>query len=143
MSATLMQLGGVLFTIAPLNQHSRSRDTQGDFVEKQVIGARMPLEYVGKGIELVTVCGRVFPQAFGGLGELAALQSMLDGGQAQMVMLGTGPLSGGSDSWYVVDHISERSSQLDGSGIGKIIEFEVVLRRDVAPGADGYAGSMF
>lgn len=134
----LMMLGSVQFTVAPFNTHENDRDAATDYVEKPVIGRRPPLEYVGEGVETRTIRGKIFPQAFGGLDGLQALDGARQSGTAQYLMRGDGVPLG----WFVIEKVTEKSSKLDGSGVGRIVEFEATLKRDDAPSASGYVTSV-
>ncbi len=134
----LMMVGGVQFMIAPLNIHGHQRESATDYVEKPIVGARQPLEYVGEGQDTVSLFGRLFPKRFGGLTGLIALQAARVSGFPQFVIRGDGiPLG-----WFVIDHIAERQTYLDVDGVGQVIEFDIILRRDTIPGAAGYFSSI-
>jgi phage protein U len=96
--STLYQLGAIQFQVAPVNISEVSRETGSDFAAKDVMGAPRPREFVGEADERLTFAGTLFPQMFGGLSGIDALQSIARAGQPQMLMRGDGSVFG----WYVI-----------------------------------------
>ena len=121
--STLYQLGAIQFQVAPVNISEVSRETGSDFAAKDVMGAPRPREYVGEADERLTFAGTLFPQKFGGLSGIDALQSLARGGQPQMLMRGDGSVFG----WYVIEKVTDKHSYLDVAGVGRMIEFEIEL----------------
>ena len=136
--SVLMMLGPVKFEVAPFNVHAVSHDHESAFAEKPVLGAMPLVEWVGEGPETWSLQGRLFPQRFGGLGDLRLLQEARVAGQPQYMMRGDGALMG----WVVIERVSERSSYLDRGGVGKVIEFDLSLRRATPPAAGLYFSIM-
>ena len=130
----LMMLGPVRFEIVPFNATGYDHAHEAAFVEKPVLGAPMPLEYVGEGAETWGLRAKLFPDRFGGLSALDRLEQARRAGQPQYMMRGDGALMG----WVVIEKVSERSSWLGPGGVGKIIEIDIALRRTTAPGAAAY-----
>jgi len=130
----LMMLGPVRFEIVPFNATGYDHAHEAAFVEKPVLGAPMPLEYVGEGAETWGLRAKLFPDRFGGLSALDRLEQARRAGQPQYMMRGDGALMG----WVVIEKVSERSSWLGPGGVGKIIEIDIALRRTTAPGAASY-----
>jgi phage protein U len=129
----LAQLGSVQFEVAPFNFHETDHDAGGDYVAHGVVGAMPPLEFVGEASESWSVRGRLFPEKFGGLGSIAAVHAMRRSGQAQYFMRGDGTPMG----WVVIDRVNEKSSYIGAQGVGRVIEFEVSLKRSSPPDAAG------
>lgn len=134
----LCMIGPVRFEIAPMNVHDIGHSHEAAWVEKPVLGARPPVEYVGEGSETWTLRGRIFPQRFGGLGNLKLLHLARASGQPHYMMRGDGALMG----WVVIEGVNEKSSYLDAGGVGKMIEFDISVRRCPAPGAASYFSIM-
>jgi len=120
---TLYQLGAIQFQVTPINISEVSRETGSDFAAKDVMGAPRPREYVGEADERLTFAGTLFPQKFGGLSGIDALQSLARGGQPQMLMRGDGSVFG----WHVIEKVTDKHSYLDVAGVGRMIEFEIEL----------------
>jgi phage protein U len=127
----LYQLGAVQFDVAPLNTDSIDRSAATDFVPKDVIGRRPPLEAVGEGEETIRLSGRIFPKTLGGLGDMEALDLQRVAGFPLPLMRGDGMPMG----FFVIETLTQRSSRLDGDGVGRIVDFDLVLKRAEPPGA--------
>lgn len=121
----LYALGAVAFEVWPLNTDAVERRADTQFVPKPVLGRRPPLEFVGEGAETIRMSGRLFPQKLGGLAELELLDEQRRAGKAMPLMRGDGKPFG----WFVIESLIERSSYLDQRGVGKVIEFDISLRR--------------
>ena len=124
----LMMIGPVQFKVAPVNVTEYSRTHTASHVSKPVMGARPPMEWTGEGDENWTVRAILFPQKFGGENALTILSLMRK--------------SGGLMGWVVIDAVSERSSYLDGNGVGKVVEVDIALRMSSAPLADAFFSTL-
>lgn len=130
----LMMIGPVRFEVAPLNATGVGHAHAADFAEKPVVGTRPPMEFVGAGAESWTIEAKLFPHRFGGLGDLERLAEVRASGLPQYMMRGDGALMG----WVVVTEISEKSSFLDGSGLGRVIAVTITVQRCQGPSAGAY-----
>lgn len=130
----LMTIGPVRFEVAPLNPHKITHAHGAHFAEKAILGTRPGLEWVGESGESWTVTARLHPEKFGGLGDLEKLRQARAAGLPQYMMRGDGTLMG----WVVIDNVTEKSSHLDGAGVGRVIEVDIVLRRSGGPSAGRY-----
>ena len=129
----LCQIGAAQFQVVPLNTHEIDHEAGADYAAHAVLGRMPPLEFVGEGAESWTIRGRLFPQKFGGLPELETLHSMRRSGHAQFFMRGDGVPMG----WVVIERIAEKSSYLASNGVGRVIEFDMVVKRAEGPSPDG------
>ena len=125
----LYQLGSIAIKVAPFNVSEVSRDGATDHVAKPVIGVEEPLEHVGEGANTWVLSGQLFPRKLGGLDELEALHQMRASGKPQYLMRGDGKPFG----WVVIERISDKSSYLDGRGVGQVISVTINLRRSSKP----------
>lgn len=135
----LMQLGAVQFAVAPFNADSTDQTTGSHFAAHPVIGAMPPQEFTGEATEEYEIRGKLFPQRFGGLDGLEAMQAMSRSGDSYFLMRGDGRPMG----WYVVKSLRVHSSYLDGGGVGRVIEFSIRLDAAQSPSADGIFWSLF
>ncbi|MCA1776035.1 MAG: phage tail tape measure protein [Loktanella sp.] len=87
------------------------------------------LEWVGEGAETWTVKGKIFPFKFGGLDDLERLRQARKSGLPQYMMRGDGSLMG----WVAILSVKEASTYLSATGIGKVIEVDISVRRSDAP----------
>jgi uncharacterized protein len=134
----LMSLGPIRFEIYPFNATEYDHGHESGFVEKPVLGARPPLEWVGEGPESWSIKARIFPHRFGGLGDLRKLYQARAAGRPLYLMRGDGAQMG----WVVIEKVAERSSYLDPQGIGRVIDVDIAVRRAAKP-SNGSFFSLF
>jgi phage protein U len=125
----LMTLGPIRFEVYPFNATEYDHGHETSFVEKPVLGARPPLEWVGEGAESWSIKARIFPHRFGGLGDLKKLYQARVAGRPLYLMRGDGSQMG----WVVIERVSERASYLDAEGIGRVIDVDIAVRRAGKP----------
>jgi hypothetical protein len=125
----LMTLGPIRFEVYPFNATEYDHGHESSFVEKPVLGARPPLEWVGEGAESWSIRAIIFPHRFGGLGDLKKLYQARAAGRPLYLMRGDGAQMG----WVVIERVSERSSYLDAEGIGRVIDVDIAVRRAAKP----------
>lgn len=130
----LMLIGPVLFKVQPFNLTDAAHSYGASHVEKPVMGGRQPFEFTGEDTESWSFRAVLFPQKFGGESALTLLKLMSRSGLPQYMLRGDGSLMG----WMVVTAVTERSSYLDASGVGRVIEVDISLNRSEAPSARGY-----
>lgn len=134
----LMAIGPVQFQIAPLNATRVGHKHAASFADKAVIGSRPLLEFVGEGHEEWKIAGTIYPHKFGGLGDLELLRQARASGQPQYMMRGDGRMMG----WVVITEVTETSSYLSRTGVGKVVEIEVSVRRSERPSGGDFFGLM-
>lgn len=130
----LYLVGSLTIQVAPFNVHEVTESGATDYAAKPVVGIEPPLEYVGEGSNEMSLQGRLFPAALGGLSELELLRQMRVSGKPQYVMRGDGTPLG----WFAITSCSTRSAYLDGRGVGKQIEVSISLRRAQTPTAQSF-----
>ena len=130
----LGQLGAVTFEIAPVNVTEISRQTEGGFVEKPILGRRPPLEFVGAGPQTMSLTVKLFPEHLGGLGSIDDIAAMQASGAPQYFMRGDGVPYG----WFVVERFGEKNTYLGPNGVGRVIDVDLQLKRADAPSASDY-----
>lgn len=129
----LAQLGPLQFTVHPFNMNENDHDAGASFAAHEILGRMPSLEFVGEAAETWSVRGKLFPHRLGGLDEMAALHAMRRSGTAHFFMRGDGVPMG----WVVIETVREKSSYLDAAGVGRVIEFEISLKRADGPSASG------
>ena len=134
----LYQLGEVVFEVAPFNVDSIEKSSSTDSAWKPVFGAPERAEYVGEGAETMTLHGRLFPQALGGLDVMRLLHEQRVRAGAQFLMRGDGVPMG----WFLIEKVAERSTYLDSQGVGRMIEFDIELRRTWRPTPEEYYAAL-
>lgn len=130
----LMMLGPVQFEVVPFNTSTYGHGHEAGFAEKPVLGARPPLEFVGEGPESWTIKAKLYPEKFGGLGQLETLYQARASGQPQYLMRGDGAVMG----WVVILNVQERSTYLDPKGVGKVIDVDITVKRCGSPSAGSF-----
>lgn len=130
----LMMIGPVQFEILPLNTDAYTHGHEAGFAEKPVLGARPVLEYVGEGAESWTISARLYPEKFGGMGQLQLLFQARASGRPQYMMRGDGSLMG----WVNIISVNERSSYLGRDGVGKVINVDITVKRAGSPSAGSF-----
>lgn len=133
MVPVLFQLGGMQFSVMPVNIAEVERETGSDYAAKDVVGSARPREFTGIADEKIKLKGVLFPHKFGGGSGLAALQIMAQAGEPQMLIRGDGGVFG----WYVIERVTDTHTFIDLAGVGRMIEFEIELVRTPLRGSIG------
>jgi phage protein U len=135
----LASIGPVVFEVAPLSILSIDEAEVEDFARKELVGTALGYEHMGSGEETVTISARLFPERFGGLSSLAALDSMRRSGVAQMMVRGDGAVQG----WVLLTRLDKRSSYLDPDGVGRLIDVDITLTRTSPPSAQAALNQLY
>lgn len=136
----LYQIGSVQITHSGLNAHEVSRQAGSDFAEKDVIGMLKPAEAVGEGDDVLKITCKVFMQnAIGASTAMDQLDQMRLAQQPVICVRGDGYNYG----WRRITNIEEKHRKLDLSGVGKVIEFEVTLKKHAKPDAGSIVQQLF
>lgn len=133
----LAMLGALQFELEPFNMTSHDHKTAADYASKPVVGRRPLLEFVGEGAETFTLSCKLFPERFGGLGDLSNLHEMRQSGEPQFFMRGDGVPMG----FFAVTEVTEKSTYLNPTGVGRVIEVDVSIERTDPPGLDSLFSS--
>lgn len=134
----LMMIGPVRFKVLPFNMTENTHTYGADHVEKPVVGARPPLEFVGPSSEAWTIKAVLWPGQYGGGSALTLLNLMVKSGTPQYMMRGDGGLLG----WVVVLSVTEKSTHLARTGVGQKIEVDIIVQRTSAPGIGGFIAAI-
>lgn len=130
----LMMLGPIQFEVVPFNTDGYGHGHEAGFAEKPVLGTRPVLEFVGEGPESWAIKAKLYPEKFGGMGQLEMLYQARASGRPQYLMRGDGALMG----WVVILSVSERASYLGGNGVGKVIDVDITVKRCGPPNAGSF-----
>lgn len=126
----LYQIGSVQITAGGLNAHEVGREAAADFAEKDVIGALRPAEPVGEGADVLKLTCKVFtlnqPSALAAIDTLDQMRLA----QAPVICVRG---DGYNYGWRLITQLSEKHHKLDISGVGKIIEYEITLKKTPRP----------
>jgi len=121
----MMALGGYRFATRTGGYSDIDRTTEWRWPEQEVIGAPPALQYVGPGLDLMTIRGVIFPHFRGGLGQVDAMRAQAGRGEPLILVDGTGRYYG---EW-VVCAIQESRTAFMSDGAPRRIEFTVELKK--------------
>lgn len=136
----IMQLGPVVFEVAPVGIDETDHRYASSFAVHPVLGSMPPLEKTGVGPEGWRIRGTLMPEFCrrngidDGLSDLAALQMMCQAGTPLFLMRGDGTPMG----WVVIKDVAERSRALNKSGVGRQIHLDIDVVRTNAPSFDDF-----
>lgn len=121
----LMALGLFVFGMRTLPYQQLQRQVTWRHPTNSRVGARPSAQFVGRGDEVITLSGVLYPEITGGRISLAALEAMADEGLAWPLIEGTGWVYG----LYVVEELSTTSTAFFPDGAARKIEFSIKLKR--------------
>ncbi len=130
----LYALGPVVFSIAPLNTDKVQRTGETKHAEHHVLGGAPLYEFMGEGKRTIKLKGAVFPDNFGGLDQLGALEQMRRLGAPQHLLRGDGTPMG----WVVIEDVNEDHEHLNPQGVGRVISYTIDMKVAGAPGAGAF-----
>lgn len=121
----LMALGLFVFGMRTLPYQQLQRQVSWRHPTNSRVGARPSAQFVGRGDEIITLSGVLYPQITGGRISLAALEAMADEGLAWPLIEGTGWVYG----LFVVEELATTSTAFFPDGAARKIEFTIKLKR--------------
>jgi phage protein U len=122
---TMMILGEYAFGLNTAAFQELNRDTQWRWGSQDVFDALPALQFTGWGEDTITLPGVIFPEYWGGTGQLDELRALGDTGEPQILIDGRGNVLG---EW-VITSVSERQSIFGPAGAARRQEFTVSLKR--------------
>lgn len=125
MADVMMTLGGYRFGLDTAAFQEMNRTTEWNWPKQDVFESRPVLQFTGWGEDTITLPGVIFPEYWGGTGQLDALRALGDAGQPQTLIDGRGNVLG---EW-VITNVTERQSVFAQRGVGRRQEFTVTLKR--------------
>ena len=128
---TLLSIGPVNFEVEPLSLMAIDDTARTAFARKDVVGGDIAYEHTGGGETRRQIRARVFPEKFGGLNSLEALDEIRRSGVAQMMVRGDGKVL----DYWLIEEVSQASSYIDAEGIGRMIEVDITLVKAGQPDA--------
>lgn len=133
----LMALGLFVFGMQTAPYQQLQRQVTWRHPANGRVGARPARQFAGRGDELITLSGVLYPEITGGKISLAALEAMADEGMAWPLVEGTGWVYG----LFVIEELSTTSSEFHPDGSAQKIEFSIKLARtDDEPSLLGIVG---
>ncbi len=123
MADVLMTLGGFTFSVDTAAYDRLVRSNAWRWPAQDRIGRRPALQYVGAGVETIEIEGRIHPHYKGGLGQLAALRALGDGGKPLLLTDGRGLVWGK----FAMHLLEERQSHIADKGAPLQQDFRLSL----------------
>lgn len=133
----MMALGLFVFGLHTVPYQQLQRQLTWRHPSNSRVGARATRQFIGRGDEIITLSGVLYPEITGGKISLAALEAMADTGKAWLLIEGPGLIYG----LYVIEEQATTHSEFFPDGAPRKIEFTLKLARtDDAPSLMGTVG---
>lgn len=124
--SALMSLGLFVFMRQALPYQESSRELAWNHPTNNVVGKLPRTQFTGKSSETLTISGTLMPEITGGKMSLLALELMAEKGRAYPLIDGATFMIKG---WFVIESISEKSTDFFGDGTARRIDFSMTLKR--------------
>lgn len=121
----MMILGQYAFGLNTAAFQELNRNTEWKWPAQDVFGSRPVLQFTGYGRDTLTLAGVIFPEYWGGTGQLDQLRALADQAQAQTLIDGRGHIIGE----FVVVRVQERQTTFAQQGAARRQEFTIELER--------------
>lgn len=125
MSTVMLQLGGFQFSIDTAAYQSLTRSTEYRWARQPRIGVNDALQFTGLGAETIELDGVIYPEAFGGFGQLDRMRSTAGLGVPLPLVSGTGRVLG----LWVVEGVTEGQEIFATQGKPRRQKFNIRLAR--------------
>ena len=125
MAESMMILGRYAFGLNTAAFQELNRNTEWRWPSQDVFESRPALQFTGKGEDTITLPGIIFPEYWGGTGQLNTLRALGDEGRPLTLIDGRGNVLGR----WVITGVSERQSVFAAAGVPLRQEFTVSLKR--------------
>lgn len=122
----LMTLGFFVFMRQTVPYQETSKEMSWNHPTNSVVGRLPRTQFTGKASETLTISGTLMPEITGGRFSLLALELMAEKGKAYPLIDGATFMVQG---WYVIESISQQSSEFFGDGAPRRIDFTMTLKR--------------
>lgn len=121
----MMVHGLFVFGISSAAYQDLKRQTQWRHASQSRVGARSARQFVGIGIDSISLSGILLPEFTGGQPHLDELRRLADEGKGWTLIEGTGENYG----TYVIESLGEGKSRFFRDGAATSIEFDLQLSR--------------
>lgn len=118
-------LGRYVFGLNTAAFQELNRNTSWRWGSQDVFEALQALQFTGWGEDTITLQGVIFPEYWGGTGQLDALRELGNTGQPQTLIDGRGRVLG----QWVITEVQERQSTFAQRGVARRQEFTITLKR--------------
>lgn len=135
----MMVYGLFVFGLKTVPYQLLQRKTTWRHPSNSRVGVAPGYQYVGRGDDIITLTGVLFPSITGGQQSLNRLRAMADQGGAWPLIDGTGDMYG----LYILKEITEDKSVFFADGAARKIEFQLSLENvDDSDAGVGDAGTL-
>lgn len=121
----MMSLGLFVFGLDTAAYQEFQRQTSWKHPNTSRVGARDAYQFTGPGEDTITLTGWIAPELTGDPNSIDTLRRMGDTGKAWVLVEGTGRIFG----TFFIDNINESRKHINKLGLGKRIDFTIVLKR--------------
>jgi phage protein U len=121
----MLILGTYAFGIDTAAFQELNRTTEWRWPSQDVFESRPLLQFTGSGKDTITLPGVIFPEYWGGTGQLDQLRDLADMGEPQTLIDGRGNILGD----FVITSVQERQSVFAQAGVARRQEFTITLER--------------
>jgi phage protein U len=133
MSEIMMKLGPYSFGLQTAAYQEFQRSTAYTWAAQARFGKFNTLQATGPGDDGLTLSGVVFPEHFGGTGQLDAMRALAELQQPQALIDGRGTMLG----QWVIESIDETGSIFAARGVARRQDFSIKLKRAPEEGGLG------
>lgn len=133
MSEIMMKLGSYSFGLQTAAYQEFQRSTAYTWAAQARFGKLNMLQATGPGDDGLTLSGVVFPEHFGGTGQLDSLRALAGLQQPQALIDGRGNMLG----QWVIESIDETGSIFAARGVARKQDFSIKLKRAADDGGQG------
>lgn len=134
MNEIMMQLGSFQFGLSTAAYQEFERSTAYTWAAQQRFGKDDALQSTGPGADTITLPGVIYPEHFGGTGQLDEMRALAGLADLQTLIDGRGRMLGD----WAIESVEERGSIFAAAGVARKQEFTLKLRR--GPDDDGARG---
>ena len=121
----MLALGMFVFSLSTLAYQELQRQTEWRHPSNSRVGAAPARQFVGRGDDIITLPGIIFPELAGTTLSLDALRLMANTGKAWPMIKGSGRIYG----LWVIESLSETKTVFFRDGTPRRIEFTLTLKR--------------
>ena len=121
----MLALGMFVFSLSTLAYQELQRQTEWRHPSNSRVGAAPARQFVGRGDDIITLPGIIFPELAGTTLSLDALRLMANTGKAWPMIEGSGRIYG----LWVIESLSETKTVFFRDGTPRRIEFTLTRKR--------------
>lgn len=138
MTAPMLRLGAYTFSLNTAAYQEFQRSTEFVWAGLPRFGQDDALQDTGPGADTITLRGVVFPEHFGGTGQLDAMRALGAQRKPQTLIDGRGRVMG---EWVILS-VDERAETFAQGGVARRQEFDIRLRRAPQESAGGLLSAL-